>query len=348
MLTAILDQLVRREDLTAPQAEALVRALASEDASPALAGAILAALRTKGEAPAEIEGFARGLRALAARPDIPHDIRDRALDIVGTGGDSSGTFNLSTAAALVCAAAGVPIIKHGNRAITSKSGSADVLAELGLPMPMDAATAARCLQRTGFTFLFAPHYHAATARIAGIRRALGVRTIFNLLGPLTNPAQPRHALLGAYAPDAARHMARACAALGSPCGAVVHADDGSDEPTPACAFTVVHFGSAGVREERVDPVSLGLPRCAADDLKGGDAAHNARALRRLAEGERSAHRDAVVLGAGLALHIAGAAQTRHAGLQLADRVIADGRLAALLGALAAFGRGSVLGGGEHG
>lgn len=338
----MLDILLQSRSLSAEQAEQLVGQLARLELDPALAGAILAALRAKGETPAEVLGFARGLRVAALDAGLPQDVRDRALDIVGTGGDGSGTFNLSTAAALLCAAAGVPVIKHGNRAITSQSGSADVLAALGLPMPMPPTVAAECLRRTGFTFLFAPHFHPATAAIAPIRKALKVRTIFNLLGPLTNPAQPRFALLGAFSLDAARLMARACAGLGSPRAHLVHADDGSDEPTPACPFTLIAPLSpskpdAPLDERRLDAEALGLPRCTPANLKGGDAAHNAAALRRVFAGERSAHRDAVVLGAGLGLYAAQHAPTIDAGLRDADAAIADGRAGAFLESLRTFG-----------
>jgi len=332
-----LDLLLERRDLTADQAEALVAALARGEVEPALAGAILAALRAKGEAASEVMGFARGLRAAARPAGIPQSTCEVALDIVGTGGDGSHTFNLSTAAALLCAALGVPIIKHGNRAITSRSGSADVLAALGLPMPMDEYTAAACLASTGFTFLFAPHYHPATAAIGPIRRSLKARTIFNMLGPLTNPAQPRFALLGAYSLDAARLMARACAGLGSPQALLVHSDDGTDEPTPASAFQLISATANGsLDERRIEPWTLGVPRCEADSLRGGDAEHNAAALRRVFAGERSAHRDAVVLGAALGLLAAQRVPDLPRGLADADAAIADGRAASFLDRLQQF------------
>src|SRR6202789_1374369 len=191
-----LDHLVQRRDLTEAEAAALLKSLTTGEVAPAMAGALLAALRMKGVTAAEVRGFAGAMRSLARKPALAAGLD--AIDIVGTGGDASGSLNLSTGAALLAAACGLPVIKHGNRSISSRAGSADVLEALGLPLPLDEAAAGRCFEATGFTFLFAPYYHAATRAIAPVRSALGVRTVFNLLGPLSNPAAPPYLVIGAF------------------------------------------------------------------------------------------------------------------------------------------------------
>jgi anthranilate phosphoribosyltransferase len=206
----LLQQLLERRDLAQAQAEELLAHLTDGELAPAMAGAILAALTTKGVVADEVRGFALAMRRLARRPNLPPELR--AIDIVGTGGDASGSFNISTGTALLTAACGVPVVKHGNRSVSSRSGSADVLAALGVSIPADGAAAADCLSATGFTYLFAPHYHPATARVAPIRAALGVRTVFNILGPLVNPAQPPLHLIGAYSLSVAQLMAETLAA----------------------------------------------------------------------------------------------------------------------------------------
>src|SRR6266403_4063505 len=200
-----LEKLLNRRNLDELEAEDLLMQLTDPTGAQAMAGAILAALRTKGVVADEVRGFARGMRRLARRPQIPADLR--AIDVVGTGGDASGSLNISTGTALLTAACGVPVVKHGNRSVSSRCGSADVLEALGLEIAPDAQAAVACLEATGFTFLFAPHYHPATKAIAPIRAALGVRTVFNILGPLVNPAQPPLHLVGAFSPEVARLIA---------------------------------------------------------------------------------------------------------------------------------------------
>src|SRR3984885_4667050 len=192
----ILEQLLERRNLSEAEAAALLRQLTAPDLAPAMAGALLAALRAKGVTADEVRGFAGAMRALALKPALPEGID--ALDIVGTGGDGSGSLNLSTGAALLAAACGLPIVKHGNRSISSRSGSADLIEAIGFTLPLDENRAAECFVATGFTFLFAPYFHPAMKALAPIRTALGIRTVFNLLGPLTNPAAPRYLLVGAY------------------------------------------------------------------------------------------------------------------------------------------------------
>lgn len=342
-MKAVLERVLDGGHLSMQEACEVVTALAAgggqgggSDAAvePAVAGALLAALRAKGETAEEVAGFAMGMRAMARRPAVDAKRAAEAVDIVGTGGDGLGTYNLSTGAALLCAAAGLPVIKHGNRAISSQSGAADVLAALGLGMPLDEARAAACFEATGFTFLFAPHYHPAVGRIAAVRRTLGVRTIFNMLGPLTNPAQPGYGLIGAYSMKAAEAMAGAFAAMPIRRVLVVHADNGMDEPTPASPATVLMVTPGAVERTKVDAGMLGLRTCEVGELKGGNAEHNARAMRAVFAGEKSAHRDAVVMSAGLALWAAGRAGSAPIGVNMACAAIDDGRAAKLLDRLA--------------
>lgn len=323
--------------LTEAEAEASLERLASGSLDPAAAGAFLAALKLKGETTEEIRGFARGMRRLAIRPDVAEPLRRRAVDVVGTGGDGSGSLNLSTGSALLAAAAGIPVIKHGNRSITSRSGSADVLERLRLPMPLDPAAAGLCLERTGFTFLFAPRFHPAMKHVAPVRRALGVRTIFNLLGPLTNPAAPPFHVIGAWAEDVAARMADVLSGLPIERGFVVYGAPGWDEATPCGPFTLFDVTPGRVARETRDPADLGLARCAPADLLGGDAEDNARALRAALGGDRGAHRDALALGAALALEVSGVAPNAAAALQAAERAIDDGSAAGLLARMAEFG-----------
>ncbi len=244
----------------------------------------------------------------------------RAIDIVGTGGDSSGSFNLSTGAALLTAACGVDVVKHGNRSVSSKSGSADVLEQLGLKLPLDESAAGACLAATRFTFLFAPHYHPAMKAVAPIRQAMGVRTVFNILGPLTNPAAPLFQLTGAFNLPTAQLMAEALSGLPIERAFVVHGAEGWDEPTPLGPFTVLDVRPGQVKAEIRSPSDYGLDLCGARDLAGGDAATNARALRAVLDGdEHGAHRDALLLGAALALEIVGRVDNPREGVRSRSR-----------------------------
>src|ERR1700691_3560760 len=274
-LRAWLDRLRERENLKQSEAAQLLTALTAHDLAPALAGALLAALRAKGVTADELRGFAGSMRALARLPALPD-----AVDIVGTGGDRSGSLNLSTGAALLAAACGLPVIKHGNRAISSRAGSADVLQALGLPLPLDEAGAGRCFAALGFTFLFAPYYHAATRSIAPVRATLGVRTVFNLLGPLSNPAAPPYLVIGAFSRASAELMANALIGSGILRAFVIHGAEGWDEPTPIGGFTLFDVDADGVRYELRTPADYGLPLCEAGALAGGDAAHNALEISR--------------------------------------------------------------------
>lgn len=336
-LREILERLLRRGDLQEAEAGELLVALTDPAVAPAMSGALLAALRSKGVTPDEVRGFAGAMRSLARKPQLPPG--PPAIDIVGTGGDASGSFNLSSAAALLVAAMGLRVVKHGNRSISSRSGSADLLEALGLPMPLDEKAAGDCLAATGFTFLFAPHYHPAMKEVAPVRRALGVRTVFNLLGPLTNPAEPPFGLIGAYSAEAARLMADTLAGMPIQRVFVIHGDPGWDEATPVGPFELYDVQPGKVTREVRDPLDLGIQRCTAADLAGGDAEHNAVGLRAVFDGrDAGPHCDAVALNAALALEVTGAVVDAAAGLAAARDAIRRGDGARLLQRLAAFGQ----------
>jgi anthranilate phosphoribosyltransferase len=333
-----LERLLERQDLAEAEAGELMVALTDPAVAPAMSGALLAALRCKGITPSEVRGFANAMRGLARRPELPAG--PPALDVVGTGGDASGSFNLSTAAALLVASMGVRVVKHGNRSVSSRSGSADLLECLGLPLPLDEAAAGECLAATGFTFLFAPHYHPAMKEVAPVRRSLGVRTVFNLLGPLTNPAEPPFSLIGAYSSQAARLMAETLAGMPIERVFVIHGEPGWDEATPCGPFELFDVRRGRLVHGIRDPRDYGVPRCRAEDLAGGDAAENAAALRAVFAGrDRGPHRHALLLNAALALEVTGAVESVADGMKQAAVAIDDGRAARMLDRLADFGAG---------
>ena len=330
-----LERLLERRDLSQVEAEELLAHLTNPEGSPVMAGAILAALRTKGAVADELRGFASAMRRLARRPAIPAGLR--AIDIVGTGGDASGSLNISTGSALLTAACGVPVLKHGNRSISSRAGSADVLEVLGMKIPLDEQGVADCLAAANFTFLFAPHYHPAMKAIAPVRAALGVRTIFNILGPLTNPAGPPFHLIGAFSLDVAKLIAETIAGMPIERTFVVHGAEGWDEPTPIGPFTVFD-----VRPGRVEvgirlPADYGFGPCKSADLAGGDAKHNAGELKAVLEGrDRGPHRDCLLLGAALALEIVGEVRHPREGVERAAHAIESGAARRVLEALGRF------------
>jgi anthranilate phosphoribosyltransferase len=334
-LSATLDRLLDGGNLTADEAGDLLQALTAGELAPAMGGALLAALRAKGVTAVELRGLATRMRALARKPVLPGS--GPAIDIVGTGGDRSGSFNLSTAAALLVAACGQRVVKHGNRSVSSRAGSADVLEALGLPLPLDEQRAGACLAATGFTFFFAPYYHPAMKNIAPVRQALGVRTVFNILGPLSNPAAPAYYLIGAFNLATAELMANALVGMPLLRAFVVHGAEGWDEPTPIGPFTLFDVHADKVYKLQRTPADYGLSVCKPADLAGGDAAFNARELRAVLEGrDRGAHRDAIVMSAALALELMGVAQTPRAAVARAAAGIDSGAAAELLRKLLAF------------
>ncbi|HVR43970.1 MAG TPA: anthranilate phosphoribosyltransferase [Thermoanaerobaculia bacterium] len=295
--------------------------------------ALLVALRMRGETADEITGAAEAMRERV----IPLEVDGANLvDTCGTGGDGKGTINVSTIAAIVAAGAGIRVAKHGNRAVSSSCGSADVLAALGTRIDLDAPAMAQVLRSVGISFLFAPKLHPAMAAVAGVRKELGVRTIFNLLGPLTNPARARRQVLGVYSPRLVPLIGEVLRALGAEHALVVHSDDGMDEISPAAATAVCEVSErAGVRQYRIEPEELGISRARADALKGGDAAANAKSARRILEGEKGAARDAVVINAGAAIYVAGGAGSIREGASLAAESIDTGRALSKLAELVA-------------
>lgn len=330
-----LERLLDGQALSEAEAAALLNLLTSTEVAPAMAGALLAALRAKGVTPAEVRGFAGAMRALARRPALP-DSPD-AIDIVGTGGDASGSLNLSTGAALLAAACGLPVIKHGNRSVSSRSGSADLIEALGFAMPLDEKLAAACFAATGFTFLFAPYFHPAMKSLAPVRAALGVRTVFNLLGPLTNPAMPSFYLIGAYSAATAELMADALAGMEAERAWVVHGAAGWDEATPIGPFLAFDVSRSGIQRHHIDPRDFGLQTCEAADLAGGDARANLAELRAVFAGrDRGHHRTALALQCGLALYVAGRAASIAAGIAMAGHALDDGRAQDWLHRLEAF------------
>jgi anthranilate phosphoribosyltransferase len=336
--STLLDQLLDGQSLTEQQANKFMHELAAGDMAPALAGALLAGLRAKGETPDEVRGFATAMRELAVHPQIPDG--QPTVDTVGTGGDGSGSLNLSTGTGLLAAACGARVVKHGNRSISSRSGSADMLESLGMPLPLHEIEAVACLEATGFTFLFAPAYHPAMKAIMPVRAALAVRTVFNMLGPLTNPAAPPYQLIGAWSLDAARLMADALSGMPIERAFVVHGEPGWDEATPVGDFALFDVTPGNVAETRRSPEEYGLGRCSADDLAGGDPDHNAAELMRVFDGaDVGAHRDALLMGTSLVLEVQGRAEGPKQGVEQAAAAIDNGNGAALLDTLRAHFRG---------
>jgi anthranilate phosphoribosyltransferase len=332
----ILDHLLDRKSLSEAQAFDLLIALTDASLEPALAGAFLAALRSKGVTADEVRGFANAMRSLAKKPILPEG--SPLIDMVGTGGDSSGTFNLSTGASLLVAATGARVAKHGSTSITSRSGAGDVLKALGLTVPLDEVAAGKCLAATNFTFFFAPHYHPAMKTLGPIRKALGVRTVFNMLGPLTNPAEPPYHLIGAFNIEAASLMAETLAGMKLERAFVVHGSPSWDEPTPVGPFECFDVRPGKIARRTRDASEFGLPNCKAEDLKGGDAAYNAEHLRNVLEGrDHGPHRHALIMGAALALEVAGIVSSAKAGAERAAAAIDSGAAKATLAKIAQFG-----------
>lgn len=331
-----LELLLQRKDLSEAQASELMLSLADGSVAPPMGGALLAALRIKGETADEVRGFAKSMRQLARRPVISDGTP--LVDMVGTGGDGSGSFNLSSGAALLVASMGIRVAKHGTSSISSRSGSADVVRALGLQLPLDETAAGECLDATGFTFFFAPHYHPAMKAIMPIRQALGVRTVFNILGPLANPAEPPFHLIGAYSVEVAEIMAHTLSGLPIERTYVVHGEPGWDEATPVGPFTLFDVRPGQVTRTKRSAEEFSLPRCTAEELKGGDAAYNAEHLRAVLEGrERGAHRNAIVLQAALVLEMLGKAPTPIDAARMAEDAIESGAARKTLEKLAAFG-----------
>ncbi len=322
--TDLLGELVAGRGLTEQDTRALMGELMSGAVDPALIGALLAAFRAKGESSDEVAGLVRGMVDAATPVDLGAALTARAVDTCGTGGDGAGTINVSTVAALVVAAAGVPVVKHGNRAATSRSGSADLLEAWGVAIDLGPESALRVLEDVGVTFLFARRYHPAMRHVAPVRSALGMRTVFNLLGPLSNPARVRRQVVGV--PDAASGelVSGALARLGHTRALVVHGGDGLDELTTTTTSRVWEVREGEVAEWVLDPTELGIAPATIDELQGGDVARNRELADDILAGAVGARSDLVALNAAAALLVADVVPDLAAGLARARDVLAAG------------------------
>lgn len=325
-----LERLLRRESLSRAEMSELLGSVVDGALPEAVVAGILVALAAKGETVEELAGAAEALRNRMLRVT---DRPEGAIDTCGTGGDGKGTFNVSTAVAFVVAAAGVPVAKHGNRAISSLAGSSDVLAALGIPSEEGPEAASRSLRRFGLAFLFAPAFHPAMKAVAPIRRALGVRTVFNLVGPLANPAGVRRQLLGVFAAEWVEPVARVALALGSERVVVVHGSDGTDEITTTGRTHFAEVKDGEVRTGYFDPADLGLELVPAEALRGGTPEENAAILELVLAGVEGPRFDLVALNAGAALQVGGAARTLAEGLELARAILRSGKARELLEAM---------------
>jgi anthranilate phosphoribosyltransferase len=321
---AVLDQLLKGEDLDEAAAESLMGELMSGGLDPSVVAALLVALRAKGESASEVAGMVRGMIAASTRVTLPADIAARAIDTCGTGGDGAGTINVSTIAALVAAAHGVPVVKHGNRAASSLSGSADLLEAWGVPIDLGAEDAAAVLEDVGITFLFARSFHPAMRHVAPVRSALGIRTVFNLLGPLSNPAGVRRQVVGVPDVRVGELVAGALARLGHHRALVVRGDDGLDELTTTTTSRVWEVQEGAVREWRVDPRELGIVPTTLDALRGGDVARNRRLADEILDGSGGPASELVALNAAAALLVADVVDDLAAGLEMARSALAEG------------------------
>jgi anthranilate phosphoribosyltransferase len=330
VLREVLRKAAAGETLTEGEAERALETIMEGTVPPAATAALLTALRVRGESVSEIVGFARAMRRFSAKVEAPENV----VDTCGTGGDAKGTINISTAAAFVARGAGVVVAKHGNRAATSRAGSADVLEALGAEIELGPEQVSRCIKEVGVGFMFARTHHPAMKFVAPVRAELPFRTIFNLLGPLTNPAGAKRQLVGVFGGEYVRPVAEALRGLGAEKALVVHGTDGMDEVTVTGKTLVAEVGDAGIEEYEVSPEDFGLLLHAPYGLLGGDAHLNARILRDVLSGEETgAARDVVLLNAGAAIYVSGEAKTMEEGVRLAEESTGSG---AALGALEDF------------
>jgi anthranilate phosphoribosyltransferase len=347
MIKDAIAKVIKREDLTQAEMEAAMDEIMTGQATPAQIGALLTGLRMKGETVEEIAGAARVMRAKATRIDLGNQLvnidrdeinveEETILDTCGTGGDSTNTFNVSTATALVAAGAGVRVAKHGNRAVSSVCGSADVLEHLGVKLDLPPQSVADCIREVGIGFLYAPLFHGAMKHAAGPRREMGIRTIFNLLGPLTNPAGATVQVLGVYDQALTEKIARVLGRLGSKEAFVVCGEGTFDEISICGPTRVSHLKAGKVETFDMTPEDYGFPRAAIEAIRGGDAQENARIIREVLEGEKGPKRDMVLLNAGAALMVAGLGPDLRGGIKRAEESIDSGKARAKLDSLIRF------------
>lgn len=333
MIKPVLRKLLTKENLTQTEAMEAMDCIMGGNATQSQIGGFLTALGYKGETAEEIIGFAKVMREKATK--VEHSL-PYCIDTCGTGGDGAKTFNISTAAAFVAAAAGAKIAKHGNRAMSSNSGSADVLEALGAVIDLTAAQVGKCLEEVGIGFMFAQLFHQSMKHAAGVRRELGIRTVFNILGPLTNPAGAKGQLLGIFDGNLTGAIAEALRGLGTERALVVHGCDGLDEITTTGPTKIAELKDGRITEYYLDPSELGIPRAALNDIAGGDAAFNAGLIRSILSGKPGAGRDIVLVNAAAALYVAKQADTLKEGIVMASEVIDNGKAAAKLDELCAF------------
>ncbi|MEE8205192.1 MAG: anthranilate phosphoribosyltransferase [Dehalococcoidales bacterium] len=335
MIKEAIGRLIEGRSLNMGEAASVMEEIMSGEATPAQFGAFVTALRLKGETVSEITGLARTMRAKA----VPVKTSGPVVDTCGTGGDGAGTFNISTAAAFVVAAAGLRVAKHGNRAMSSHCGSADVLEALGVKIDLNAGQVAQCLEEVGIGFMFAPLFHPAMKYTAAPRRELGIRTVFNILGPLTNPAAASAQMLGVADGSLVAKMAEVLKGLGCKHALVVHGEDGLDEITVSGITRVCELKDGAITSYSIRPEDFGLDEAASDSLKGGSAEENAALLRRILGGALGPPRDAVVMNAAAALVAGDRVRTLKEGAELAQQLIDGGQAGARLEHLIEFSRG---------
>lgn len=328
-------RLIERRDLSPEEAGEVMGAIMEGNTTESQIGAFLTALRMKGETTEEIAAFAQVMRRHAVT--VSPAIHKTLVDTCGTGGDGAHTFNISTASALVAAGAGVPVVKHGNRSVSSDCGSADVLSALGVNLNVDPARQAKIIEQVGIAFLFAPNHHPATRHVMAARQELGCRTVFNILGPLANPAGAQAQVLGVYAPDLTRPMAEVLRILGLSRAMVVHGS-GLDEITTTGDTSVCELDKGTLTTYMLNPAMFGIAPAGLSDLRGGDPKENARIIREILAGERGAGRDIVLLNAGAAIYAGGQARDLHEGIWRAASSIDSGNASSRLDALQAATR----------
>lgn len=337
---AVLGRLAAGEDLSSVESAAVLREILDGAATQSQVAAFVFGLRCKGETAEELTGMLEAMLEVAETVPVPNDLAKRLVDTCGTGGDRAGTINVSTIAALVVAGAGVPVCKHGGRAASSRTGSADVLEALGVEIALPPASVARCIEEVGIGFCFAPRYHPAMRHVIAVRRELGVPTAFNLLGPLANPGRARYQLVGVGDGRVAERLATVLASAGAERAWVVHGDDGLDELSTTAPTRVFEWrpGNGGVHSLVVDPSELGLARALPEDLKGGDAAVNARVVKEVLSGVPGPHRDIALLNAAAALLVVGEVRDLQEGLVAAGESVDSGRAGACLDDLVKLSR----------
>lgn len=323
VLSEAFKKVIVKENLSSDEAEAAMNDIMTAQCTPAQVGAFLTALRMKGETIEEITGCALAMKGNA----IPFELKeeDYAIDTCGTGGDGGKTFNVSSAAAIVAAAAGVKVTKHGNRAVSSKSGSADVLAQLNINIELDNEDSKKCFESTGMTFLFAQKYHTAMKNVGPIRKDLGVRTIFNILGPLTNPANIKGQVLGVFDAELTNPIAKVLMKLGRERAMVVHGEDGLDEITTTALTKVSEIRNGEIIDYFINPEDYGIKLSKLEDIEGGDSKENAEIIKRILKGEKGPKRDIVVLNSAAALYVGKIVDSLKDGIKAAEEVIDSGK-----------------------